>query len=1338
MLEILLFLAVLLGIITVLGHGLWLAIAAIFRALADDSHDVFAAERADTEAFRRVVLRLRDAGKLEPDEMRRILNLVEPQAKPQPAEQEPIAAPVRVVPPDARQAGSLPPAPAAAAEPAAPLSRRRRENVIAPQPHPLDQIGSPAAAPPAPRSYAGDARRATAHVMRSFLAEHNIRWGELVAGLLIVVCSVGLVISLWNTLEETHRLLPSLVFMLGTAGVEGAGLYTLTRWRLRTTSRAMLVIASLLVPLNVVAGIALARSGDAPLSLADPVTAVTVMLSAAAYGVLMWWAGRAVLGRAPWRWTVAVVGPAVALVFFPMLIAEFGADAGWAAGLPALCVIGALMTETRGRARIGSGRAARTTMLASVAIYAAAVAVVFLGLQIHQLSGALVAIATAVMPAAIFVAGWALWLHAAAAGPSATWIRLTAVSIALVCSLVVISVFPPALAELRYALGWCVVVAVSAILTAMAHRQAVLLYGAAAATGLAIVLIVPQVAYAPEWDGAAGLVQRITGGPAGVAWVSYAVALAAVGWLTRAAWKAAGRVLTRSAVVAGGVGVASAALVSLGPREWSEPVPIVISWMLLAVAAGLVLLAAGRRPQVSSAASVLVVAFWLSLFRGAEAWPGGEVASWVNLIGGAAIAALSTLSAAVLVGSLLRPAWSDRLAGWGGPQLFAWSAGVGAVASVAAALQFAWAPRYAVMCWSVIAAWGIAIGLVRRRVPVLVAGQLAGLVALLALGQTQTWWTLLPESWSRSQTAWQVVAVVLIYAVAWALVRCVLRRTSFEGPTYEWQTDGGQGNGWGCLADQPLGCIALSGGILAAAWSMATAVRHSLQWFAGISHDMPAIQPPLPSAGWLGAAIGAGVAWVVLTCLNRDARVTGEAAGEGEAAESVKAAAVLGVLFAAAMAAITGLVLFETPWNVAVGAIAAVVTSLMLLVGVRLATGAGWLDDQEESALWPVCFFNALAWAGPVIATWSFVVLAPHRGLSTGTSTAMAAVEGALWLLWAVVGVLLWSWYRCPRTDQFAIVSIAMAAVVGYAGTLGRPDGNGIIQWLAVAGTTLWALAVGIAEAKRAGLTHALKRLGRVAGESQFAPQPSDAVERFVGRSLDVEGGAPAQAVPRLAAGPALAAGVIAAAIALVAAKTLLQLPPHDLFGALPGPAASNVGILFWLVSLVGAWMMVVEGGGPFRQLPRESLSAWILAVASGWTALVALRFFAWSDLAIPWGCIGSLSCGVCRAFTGAPFGFTPSAPPPTVAASGRSRWHPRRILRCGSIVGCWQSPPSVRPWSQCSMWRNRWGMSDRCIPFPFPGGRLEKSLWRSPRRSPPGGQYCGLTDRARRLRRSC
>lgn len=92
-------------------------------------------------------------------------------------------------------------------------------------------------------------RRSLGEMLAGFMEERNILWGELVGGLLIVGCSIALVISLWRTLEQIPYF-PFLAVAASTAAVFGAGLYTLHHWKLEASSRGLLVIASLLVPLN--------------------------------------------------------------------------------------------------------------------------------------------------------------------------------------------------------------------------------------------------------------------------------------------------------------------------------------------------------------------------------------------------------------------------------------------------------------------------------------------------------------------------------------------------------------------------------------------------------------------------------------------------------------------------------------------------------------------------------------------------------------------------------------------------------------------------------------------------------------------------------------------------------------------------------------------------------------------------------------------------------------------------------------------------------------------------------------------------------------------------------
>lgn len=103
---------------------------------------------------------------------------------------------------------------------------------------------------PIPRKTFGD-------LLQSFMEEKNIRWGELVSGMLIVGSAIGLVISLWSKLEESIPYFPALIFLSVTLAIHGAGLYTLKKWKLQATSRGLLVISALLIPLNFLAAIAL-------------------------------------------------------------------------------------------------------------------------------------------------------------------------------------------------------------------------------------------------------------------------------------------------------------------------------------------------------------------------------------------------------------------------------------------------------------------------------------------------------------------------------------------------------------------------------------------------------------------------------------------------------------------------------------------------------------------------------------------------------------------------------------------------------------------------------------------------------------------------------------------------------------------------------------------------------------------------------------------------------------------------------------------------------------------------------------------------------------------------
>jgi len=131
-------------------------------------------------------------------------------------------------------------------------------------------------------------RRRFTDMLNAFMEESNIRWGEVIGGLLIIGCSTALVVSLWAQISQIP-VLKFLIFTTVTAMLFGIGLYTEHRWKLPNTSRGVLTIATLLVPLNFLA-IAAVSSGTTSgvLVIGSEVIAPAVFLS------LVYCAGRVI------------------------------------------------------------------------------------------------------------------------------------------------------------------------------------------------------------------------------------------------------------------------------------------------------------------------------------------------------------------------------------------------------------------------------------------------------------------------------------------------------------------------------------------------------------------------------------------------------------------------------------------------------------------------------------------------------------------------------------------------------------------------------------------------------------------------------------------------------------------------------------------------------------------------------------------------------------------------------------------------------------------------------------------------------------------------------------
>jgi len=137
------------------------------------------------------------------------------------------------------------------------------------------------------------------------MEESNIRWGEIIGGLLIIGCSTALVVSLWSQISQIP-VLKFLIFTTVTAILFGVGMYTEHRWKLPTTSRGILTIATLLVPLNFLA-IAAVSSGET----SGVLVLASELLAPAIFLCLVYFAGRIITPGCEHLLAAGVLGSSV-------------------------------------------------------------------------------------------------------------------------------------------------------------------------------------------------------------------------------------------------------------------------------------------------------------------------------------------------------------------------------------------------------------------------------------------------------------------------------------------------------------------------------------------------------------------------------------------------------------------------------------------------------------------------------------------------------------------------------------------------------------------------------------------------------------------------------------------------------------------------------------------------------------------------------------------------------------------------------------------------------------------------------------------------------------------
>jgi len=371
---VLLVLGFLLAIVTVVGHGIWVLIAAIFRGGGSSSspHAKSPAERGEdcprcrtplkpgqhscdvcnwphksdepTDAtaalrlLRRQVEVLAQRGALDADTRSQLYAAIAQQqqklderaaiAMPPSTSPAPSSPPLESVPSGPIE---LPPEPSVASASTTStlsLSERARAYAASRGAAMAEEAIEPAVPITPPKQ-----REALSRLFAAFMEEKNIRWGELVGGLLIVGCSIALVISLWSHIAS-QPLLKFALFNGVTAALFGAGIYTDRRWKIHTTSHGILVIAALLVPLNFLAIAAFTQASPPTdfLSLAGE------GVSLVAFAALVYFAGRILAPRDAWLLVIGVMMPSL----MQLLIRRFASDTIPVATLYALSVPQAL------------------------------------------------------------------------------------------------------------------------------------------------------------------------------------------------------------------------------------------------------------------------------------------------------------------------------------------------------------------------------------------------------------------------------------------------------------------------------------------------------------------------------------------------------------------------------------------------------------------------------------------------------------------------------------------------------------------------------------------------------------------------------------------------------------------------------------------------------------------------------------------------------------------------------------------------------------------------------------------------------------------------------------
>lgn len=306
-------LLILILILAGVGHLIWIILAAIGRALFGGAQPPTSPHATAEQAL----YRLYHSGRIDERTLDTVLRAIRDEARP-----GQVASPLMPSRPfepgrTSDDETRIEPANLPAASPE-PKLFKELPDVSATAEVPLNVVPMPVIAfPPShpPTLPPAEPQRPWTEVLASFMKEANIRWGELVGGLLIIGCSIALVRTFWSSIAD-HTWLKLSVFTAITAAVFGIGLYTEHRWKLPTTSRAILIIASLMVPLTFFAVLLRATGVLGAPALAG------IILALALLGYLLWVSGRVLTAEYPLALVVGVLGPSAAQIALSYLSSD--------------------------------------------------------------------------------------------------------------------------------------------------------------------------------------------------------------------------------------------------------------------------------------------------------------------------------------------------------------------------------------------------------------------------------------------------------------------------------------------------------------------------------------------------------------------------------------------------------------------------------------------------------------------------------------------------------------------------------------------------------------------------------------------------------------------------------------------------------------------------------------------------------------------------------------------------------------------------------------------------------------------------------------------------------